>query len=257
MSSILPRARSADPTTADPWDAFWHAREVEEIYPAVSDIVGEIVTAAGGVVAGKRILEVGPGTGRESGALLRLGAEVVMLDISREALRLCRQAAPGATPVLGDAMAPPLEPGSFDIVFHQGLLEHFKDPAGLIEANLALLKPGGLLLVDVPQRWHPYTLLKKGLIAANRWFAGWETEFSPTELRTLLEADSCTVQRVYGYFMHPSLLYRILSRDGWNPWCTAPNAPGRKAGSDRQGIPHNRAYPARPMAGTLTRDDRA
>jgi 2-polyprenyl-3-methyl-5-hydroxy-6-metoxy-1,4-benzoquinol methylase len=38
----------------------------------------------------------------------------------------------------------------FDIVISRGFMEHFDDVAGVIEKHLALLKPGGRLIVSVP-----------------------------------------------------------------------------------------------------------
>lgn len=38
----------------------------------------------------------------------------------------------------------------FDIVFSLGFIEHFDDPAQVVEKHLALLKPGGILLLGVP-----------------------------------------------------------------------------------------------------------
>ena len=45
------------------------------------------------------------------------------------------------------------------------------------------------MVVDVPQTFHLYTLMKQILIALNRWFAGWETQFTPGELERLLRGE--------------------------------------------------------------------
>jgi len=63
-------------------------------------------------------------------------------------------------PVCADACRMPFREGAFDLVFHQGLMEHFRDPAPLLRENARVLKRGGHLLVDVPQRFHVYTLAK-------------------------------------------------------------------------------------------------
>ena len=83
-------------------------------------------------------------------------------------------------PVGGNAFSLPFPDASFDLVFHQGLLEHFrqKEANNLLKENIRVLKSGGLLLVDVPQRYHIYTVMKHILIALDKWFAGWEREFS-------------------------------------------------------------------------------
>jgi SAM-dependent methyltransferase len=104
----------------------------------------------------------------------------------------------------------PFRDGSFDVVFHQGLLEHFRDAQPIVTENARVLRPGGTLVADVPQRYHAWTALKKVLIAMNRWFAGWETQFSPRELERMVERERLTVRRTYGDFMVPGLAYRAL-----------------------------------------------
>jgi SAM-dependent methyltransferase len=104
----------------------------------------------------------------------------------------------------------PFRDASIDVVFHQGLLEHFRDPLPLLRENVRVLAPDGVLLVDVPQRFHLYTVLKHLLIALGRWFAGWETEFTIGELEGLMREAGVTVTRRYGSWMVPGLLYRSI-----------------------------------------------
>ncbi len=161
------------------------------------------------------MLEVGAGTGRDAIELARRGARAVALDYSLPGLALIRkQIEPGdaVSVVCGDAFAMPFPDGVFDVVFHQGLLEHFRNPGDLIAENARVLKRGGLILVDVPQRWHYYTLVKHMLIAFGRWFAGWEREYSVGELERLLEAHGCSVVSSYGEWFNPPMWYRMLRR---------------------------------------------
>ena len=98
---------------------------------------------------------------------MRRGANVWVVDYTPSALRLIAKQ-PGGDRLLrvcGDAFQLPFADGSFDVVFHQGLLEHFREPQRLLAENARVLKRGGLLLVDVPQRWHYYTPLKHLMIA--------------------------------------------------------------------------------------------
>ncbi len=193
------------------WDRFWSSgRRPEEIY-STGD---RIARALDGLFepSGKRVLEVGAGTGRDSLRFAQGGALVVTLDYSRPAIELIREQARKSGvrlyPVLADAFRMPFRPGTFDLVFHQGLLEHFREPLPLLKANAEALRPGGLLLVDVPQKFHLYTLVKHALMLLGRWFAGWETEFTIGELEDLVRRAGLVPISRYGDWMRPSFLYR-------------------------------------------------
>ena len=67
-------------------------------------------------------------------------------------------------------------------------------------------------MVDVPQRFHYYTLGKKILIRLNKWFAGWETEFSVGQLEDLITRENLKVVRSYGDWMVPGLWYRAMRK---------------------------------------------
>jgi ubiquinone/menaquinone biosynthesis C-methylase UbiE len=169
---------------------------------------------AQGPVRGRRVLEVGAGSGRDSIALASEGAIPFILDYSMASLETARGVARrhGMAPnlVRADALRLPFRDGAFDVVFHQGLLEHFRDPMPLLQENVRALHDEGILLVDVPQRWHLYTLLKHAMIATGTWFAGWETEFSIGELERLLRRAGVRVVHRYGAWMVPGLFYRSL-----------------------------------------------
>lgn len=194
------------------WDAFWASSEhVEDVYANDGRIIEFLAERVD--LRGKRVLEVGAGTGRDAAALAELGAEVWTLDYSEESLRLMREHLGGAVRIVcGDALGLPLAAGTFDVVYHQGLLEHFRAPGALLAENHRVLRPGGWLLVDVPQRFHYYTLIKHALMRVDKWFAGWETEFSPGELRALVRDAGFDVEAMYGCNLYPPVWYRGLRR---------------------------------------------
>jgi len=203
-------------STLDHWESYWkgHA-DLDRTYSTGGRLVREVT--ADGPVAGRRVMEVGAGSGRDLLALARAGAVGVVLDYSPASLGLVRrQAREQGLPVLlvqADALRMPFRDGTFDVVFHQGLLEHFRDPMPLLRENTRVTARGGRVIVDVPQTYHPYTLMKQVLIALNRWFAGWETQFTPAGLERLLAASGLVVRRSYGEWMVPGLAYRLL-REG-------------------------------------------
>jgi len=204
-------------STRQDWDRFWdRSKSVDEIYPASETIIRNLLDVTD--VKGKKILEVGGGTGRDSVKLSALGADVYVLDYSDNALFKVREAAKQSNThvrlIRGDGTRMPFGDEYFDIVFHQGLMEHFRDPLPLFRENVRVLKNGGLLLVDVPQKYHVYTLIKHVLILLDKWFAGWETEYSVGQLRRMFSAHNLSICREYGDYMVPSLFYRMVREAG-------------------------------------------
>ena len=194
------------------WDRFWATSPgLEDTYANDGRLVAYLLGRL--EVGGRRILEVGAGTGRDSLELAARGAEVWTLDYSDQSLSLIRAAAGERVRIVcGDALALPFRNESFDIVFHQGLLEHFRQPLDLLRENQRVLRAGGFLLVDVPQRYHYYTAMKHALMAVDRWFAGWETEFSAGELRALMEQAGFAIEGCYGCNLFPPVWYRGVRR---------------------------------------------
>lgn len=220
------------------WDIFWaQSRERGEVYSTDYRVVRNLVRHANFEKA--RVLEVGAGTGRDSARISEAGGIVCALDYSEEALKLMeRTAGAGVMSVCGDARSLPFPDETFDIVFHQGLLEHFRRPPALLDEHVRVLKRGGILLVDVPQRYHYYTVLKHVMMAFRVWFAGWETEFSAAELTRLVRNAGMEVVDVYGEHLSPPVWYRGMRKMLLKFKIRLPMYPlqGRRAGAVREGF---------------------
>ena len=200
-------------STLEHWESYWKGvGDVETTYSTGDRLVREIL--ADGAVAGARVLEVGAGSGRDTLGLVRAGAIGVVLDYSPTSLALvgeqARRQGLAVHLVQADALAMPFREGTFDVVFHQGLLEHFRDPQPLLGENARVTRRGGCVVVDVPQTFHLYTVMKKIMIAFGVWFAGWETQFTPAQLEGCLRRSGLEVRRSYGDWMVPGLWYRAV-----------------------------------------------
>jgi SAM-dependent methyltransferase len=199
-------------STLGHWESYWRGHaNLAQTYSTGGRLAREI--QRDGPVAGRRVLEVGAGSGRDTLELARAGAIAVVLDYSPASLELVRGQARdqglAVALVRADALAMPFRDGAFDVVFHQGLLEHFRDPRPLLAEGARITARGGRVVVDVPQTLHPYTAMKQVLIGLNAWFAGWETQFTPGRLERLVRESGLEVRRSYGEWMVPGLAYRV------------------------------------------------
>jgi SAM-dependent methyltransferase len=199
-------------STPGHWDRYWRERQaIDQVYTNEDRLLDQLRDLP---LDRMRVLEVGAGSGRDSLRIARAGGRVFLLDYVMSAFGVIRPQATAAgvevVCVCGDATRMPFRAGAFDLVFHQGLLEHFRDPRPLLAENFRVTAPGGFSLIDVPQRYHPYTLAKHILIALGRWFAGWETEFTPGGLARLMRDAGYEVVRTGGDWMIPGFWYRSL-----------------------------------------------
>ncbi len=203
---------SARQATPGHWERYWAEREeIDDVYSNEDRIRRQLDTLP---LEGCWCCEVGAGSGRDSLDLARRGSRVVVLDYVRTSFAVIRRQADqlGLTvhPVCADAQRMPFRDGAFALVFHQGLLEHFRDPMPLVRENARVTAPGGHTLIDVPQKYHVYTAAKHAMIVLGRWFAGWETEFTPGGLERVMRRAGLVPVRTYGDWMVPGFFYRSL-----------------------------------------------
>ena len=199
-------------STPDHWERYWAEREeIDDVYSNEDRIKRARDRLP---LEGRWCMEVGAGSGRDSLELAQRGAKVIVLDYTRSSFHVIRKQAEQlglvVYPVCADARQMPFREGDLSLVFHQGLMEHFRDPLPLLRENARVLHSGGHLLVDVPQRFHVYTIGKQIMIALDRWFAGWETQYSPAELETWVKKSGLEVESTYGEWFVPGFFYRSL-----------------------------------------------
>ncbi len=92
----------------------------------------------------------------------------------------------------GSVLSLPLKPGSFDFITSFGVVEHFEDPKKPIREMLRVLKPGGVLFIDTPNKslWG----LKNRLMPIDEH----EDYYTPKELKEIVEACGFEVINAYG-----------------------------------------------------------
>ena len=187
------------------WDKYWKSNDHQPVVMH-EELLQQIIkhySLTGGSIINKKVLEVGAGMGGDSIFLAKKGAEVTVLDFSPDALELVKKNAEKNKVTLklieADALHIPFKEETFDVIFHQGFLEHFKNPKDYLLEQKRILKTGGYLIVDVPQKFTTYTIKKHLAMKKGKWFAGWETEYSPIGLEKIIKACGFKVIDMYGW----------------------------------------------------------
>jgi len=149
-----------------------------------------------------KILEVGAGSGSDLVFLAGKGVCSTALDYSNEALEVCQKLARERKvkikTVKADCRKIPFDDNSFDLVFSVGLLEHFKNPLPALREQIRVAKSGGRVLIDVPQKYNLYTLVKHWRMWRGKYALGWETQYSVADLKRILKGEKVNVESFYG-----------------------------------------------------------
>lgn len=123
---------------------------------------------------GKRVLEIGPGTGLTSVYFQQMGYEVTGLDLDERIVAQCDRlnALFGAECrfMHGDMFDMPFPADAFDACLHQGLMEHF-DEADIVRALEMQLRVAKRVIFTVPTvRWRGGTRGDERMWKGKYWF---------------------------------------------------------------------------------------
>ncbi len=102
---------------------------------------------------GRRILDIGGGTGRTASALIQNGFEVTVLDRNENIMRFGREIHSSLIFIKGDAYRLPFKSGIFDEVLLEEIVEHFDDQEKAIEEVHRVLRPGGRVILSTPNKY--------------------------------------------------------------------------------------------------------
>lgn len=150
-----------------------------------------------GDVTGKKILDVGAGTGRLAIYLSNRGAEVTALDLSEKMMALIKRKNKKVMTKVGDAESLPFEENSFDIVVAAFLIVHLKDPSRFFDEVYRVLKEDGIFVVtNINQKDPPLVKTKSGEIIIESFY------HRPEKIKEILESLAFNIE------------YEIFVREG-------------------------------------------
>lgn len=160
---------------------------------------------------GRTVLDAGAGQGTLSIKLAKLGFEVTSADVSKAAVKVLRDRAPGRV-AEADVTSLPFEDESFDAAVLGEVLEHVEDDRQALAEVARVLRPRGVLALSVPADPKLYG-------PSDRW-AGHVRRYTRPALLEACSAAGLTVHRCVGWGFPVSRLYhrhlyeRYLGRRG-------------------------------------------
>jgi 2-polyprenyl-6-hydroxyphenyl methylase/3-demethylubiquinone-9 3-methyltransferase len=135
------------------WDPESEFRPLHEINPLRLAWIDGLAP-----LAGCRVLDVGCGGGILAEAMARKGADVLGIDLAEKSLKVAQLHALESgvahlryREVAAEALAAE-QPAGFDVVTCMEMLEHVPDPASVVRACAALVKPGGWVFFSTLNR---------------------------------------------------------------------------------------------------------
>ncbi len=139
------------------WDPTSEFKPLHQINPLRLDWIERLLGVSG--VRGKQVLDVGCGGGILAEAMARRGAaQVLGIDLADKPLKVAQLHAMESgienvdyREVAVEALAVE-RPASFDVVTCMEMLEHVPDPASVVRACAALVRPGGQVFFSTINR---------------------------------------------------------------------------------------------------------
>lgn len=177
-------------------DAYDQLHEMDAIH-APSAYYGWVLDLLGASV-GEHLLDIACGSGYLLQVADRRGLVAFGVDFSEVAVRRARCVTQRSRVVLSDAEVLPWKTETFDYATNLGSLEHFIHPERAIREMCRVLKPDGLISIEVPNSRYLWDMVRRQL--GRRPISGTTQLISRVapldEWRRYLEHQGLKVQRI-------------------------------------------------------------
>jgi ubiquinone/menaquinone biosynthesis C-methylase UbiE len=168
-----------------------------------------------------KMIDIGCGDGSVSLPLLLPDRHLTLLDLSATMLSLARSRVPtdlsrNVDISQCDFLATEFESGSYDVVICMGVLAHVASPADVVQKIAALLKPGGMLILECTDSKHFVRRLfsvHSGLMGFFRPVEYRPNRLTRKEVLGIAEKHGLALNGMFRYSWPPPGSQRIFSQD--------------------------------------------
>lgn len=180
----------------DSFDAFMSSYDVQRrLYLVFSILLGDID------IKGKKVLEIGCGTGSFSDVIVRKGAELTVVDIGQNLVHSVEEKT-GCKGVVADACNTPFKNDTFDIVISSECIEHTTEPLKAIAEMCRVCDNEGFVCLTTPNKlWYPVLALSQKL--GLRKFSGIENWIFPAQAKRVLANNGFGKLKMRGCHLWP------------------------------------------------------
>jgi len=153
------------------------------------------------------LLEPGAGSGRFCYRLSKMGHEVVAMDLSRYSISVLRRGIDNNLlhVVRGDILHMPFRECAFDVVYNEGVVEHFQNPARVVNEMVRAAKRKGIIVFSVPNFLSFHTFARQVLARfftetwrKRLWPYGFERSFTRDHVEQMLRLVDLENVEVHG-----------------------------------------------------------
>jgi 2-polyprenyl-3-methyl-5-hydroxy-6-metoxy-1,4-benzoquinol methylase/glycosyltransferase involved in cell wall biosynthesis len=191
----------------------WEAKYDKHSFGARVGVLEECINGVD--LRGQQWLDAGCGTATLGRYVAQRGCHLLCVDASPSMLRIASEIASrdGLAHALtfqhiDDLQTMPMNPGSFDGVLCNSVLEYLPDPKSVLARMAHSLKPGGIMVISVPNRSSLLRQFLSGVYRFTHWLTrrGWPSymQFSRhayrrDEFAAMMESQGMQVEKVISY----------------------------------------------------------
>ncbi|MFA6050266.1 MAG: class I SAM-dependent methyltransferase [Candidatus Paceibacterota bacterium] len=157
----------------------------------------------------KSILDVGGGTGRYGLAIAKAlpDSHVFITDILDESVAQALEYSKdigvhNVSVKREDVFGLSFPADTFDVVFCDVVVQHFKNPLGAVSEMTRVLKPGGIMIISCVNVWNFHTFFKKiQTMVGGEYRYGYEKSYTHNALKNLVKSSGLEVVSVDGFYV--------------------------------------------------------